>query len=249
MIARTWIIDLDGVIWNGSSPVPGSADAVATLRRRGDRVVFATNHSSPTRQQLRRQLARHGIEVGDDEIRTSADAAASLVARGERVLAFAGPGVREAVTRQGATIVPDATADTVVLGWHAEFGLQPLTTAVRVVMSGARLVATNDDLLRPCDDGVQPGAGAMLAAVEAATGRTAMVAGKPHPPMAGILAPLIDGEVIVVGDSAATDGELARVLGAPFALVLSGITTQPPPDCSSALVAADLASVVARAAA
>lgn len=242
---RTWIVDLDGVVWRGRCAVPGSAEAIAELRRRGDHVVFATNHSARTRAELVARLAEIGIPARVKDVYTSAEAVALLIEPGESVLLCAAAGVAEAVRQRGAHPTARGPADAVIVGWHREFDLDRLTAAVRAVLGGARLLATNDDALRPAANGFVPGAGALVAAVETASGRTAVRAGKPHEPMASLLRPQLGPDVIVVGDSPRTDGGFARRLGARFALVSSGITRtagliDPEPD----LVGRDLHALV-----
>jgi 4-nitrophenyl phosphatase len=99
------VIDLDGVIWLGSDPIPGGAGAIKRLRDAGERVVFLTNNSMPTRVQLMGKLARMGIDCGDDELINSPQAAASLLIAGERVLVVGGEGIVEAVERAGCEVV------------------------------------------------------------------------------------------------------------------------------------------------
>jgi 4-nitrophenyl phosphatase len=102
----TAVIDLDGVVWLGSDPIPGGAEAVARLRRAGERIVFLTNNSMPSRLQLLGKLARMGIDCGDDELINSPQAAATLLHEGERVLVVGGRGVFEAIELVGCEAVP-----------------------------------------------------------------------------------------------------------------------------------------------
>ena len=250
-----WVIDLDGVVRLGRRRITGAPEAIAALRAAGHRVVFATNNSNDTGAEVEAQLRSMGVPARGAVV-TSAAAAAVLIEPGERVQVCGGPGVLEAVEARGATVVgPDDRADAVVVGFHRSFDYEAMTAAVRAVLDGARLVATNDDRTYPTPDGPAPGAGAILASVVAATDVAPVVAGKPHPPMATAIREHLatrygaSGDpTIVVGDRPDTDGALARALGVPFALVLSGITADedlPGPD-RPALVAPDLAAVVAR---
>ncbi|HEX3946457.1 MAG TPA: HAD hydrolase-like protein, partial [Acidimicrobiales bacterium] len=113
----------------------------------------------------------------------------------------------------------------VVVGWTRRFDFDGLTAAARAVHGGARLVGTNDDPTHPTPDGLIPGGGSLLAAVATASGATPVVAGKPHQPMADLIGQRAGDLVAVVGDRPSTDGQLARRLGVPFALVLSGVTS------------------------
>lgn len=243
-----WALDLDGVVWLGDQPIPHSADAVHALVARGDPVVLVSNNSSETMGDYRAKLARLGLPEGADLV-TSAAAAATLVTAGERVLVCGGPGIAEAVEARGAAALAndrDHTAvDVVVVGFHRDFDYERLRRAAGAVRAGARLVATNDDATYPTPDGVIPGGGAILAAVERAAGVSAVVAGKPYPPIVDLVRARYGEHGTMVGDRPDTDGRFARALGWRFALVLSGVTVtadgaDPEPD----LVAADLASLI-----
>ena len=164
--------DLDGVIWRGDATIPGGAEAIAMLRAAGVRVVFVTNNSGLTRADNIDKLARFDITAGADDIVSSAMAAArwcsgALPAQARaRVLACAGPGVREALGAAGFTVVDDGPAAAVVVGWHREFDYERLRRAADVARSGAPFVATNTDPTYPGPNGtLLPGAGSLVAAV------------------------------------------------------------------------------------
>jgi glycerol 3-phosphatase-2 len=225
--ATVWIVDLDGVLWLAGEPIGDVAGAVDALRSHGRRVVYATNNSSPTTDQLLARLARIGIEAAPEDLVTSARVAASLLEPGERVHLLAGDGVREALDQRGVEIVTDGRRDAAVVGWSRDFDFAALTAASAVARETGRLVATNEDPTHPTPDGLLPGSGALLAAVATASGVVPQVAGKPHPPMVDYIRRhlLADGATaVMVGDQPGTDGVLAERLGIPFALVDSGVT-------------------------
>ena len=225
----TWVVDLDGVIWLADHPIPGSAEAVARARSAGIRLLFVTNNSSLTVDDYREKLGRFSIPTPAADIVTSAQAAASLLEPGSSAVLCAGDGVRHALAEREVEIRVAGPADTVVVGWHRDFDFAGLTTACRAVWGGARLVATNGDATYPTPDGLLPGAGSILAAVEKATAVKAEVAGKPEAPVVELLKERAGGPVaLVVGDRLDTDGLLAQRLGVPFGLVLSGISKQKP---------------------
>ena len=239
----TWVLDLDGVVWLGDQPIPGAAEAVGTLRAGGERVLFATNNSFARLAEQEAKLERFGIPAHGDVL-TSAMAAARLVEAGERALVCGGPGIAEALEGRGATPVRDGDADAVVVGFHRDFDYERLRVAVRAVQRGARLIATNDDATYPTPDGPIPGGGAIVAAVAYASGVRAVVAGKPHAPMADLVREAGGETGTVVGDRPETDGAFARTLGYRFALVLSGVTheadlpVEPAPDTVAPALAA-----------
>jgi 4-nitrophenyl phosphatase len=169
---------------------------------------------------------------------------------GSRALVCGGPGVEEALHRRGVRVVREGEADAVVVGWHRDFDYGRLTAAFRAVHGGARLVGTNDDPTYPTPEGPIPGGGSLLAAVATAAGVAPVVAGKPHEAMADLVRERTGGNLtgVLVGDRPSTDGLMARRLGLPFALVLSGVTRpqQLPVDPAPDRVAADLAELVAQ---
>lgn len=219
-----WVIDLDGVVWLGREPIPGSADAVARLQDAGQQVVFVTNNAEARVADQEAKLAEAGI-IAKGAVLTSAMAAASMLEPGTTALACAGPGVVEALEDRGITVRPEGPVDAVVVGFHHDFDYARLRAAHRAVWQGARLVGTNADPTYPTPDGPIPGAGSILAAVATAAGVEPVVAGKPFPPMAALIRE-VAGDVphLVVGDRPTTDGLLAVELGARFGLVLSGVT-------------------------
>lgn len=223
--------DLDGVIWRGDVPIPGSAEAVAEMRRAGFRVVFLTNNSSGRVDDYVQKLAAAGVAAARDDIGTSAQAAAALLGRdlapGARVFACAGPGVVEALEAHGFVAVDDGPAEAVVVGWHRTFDFDELRRAVDTIRAGARYVATNLDPTYPAAHGLLPGAGSIAAAVSTASGQRPEVAGKPEAPMVAFVHARFGEKGVMVGDRPSTDGALAAALGWPFALVLSGVVGQP----------------------
>ena len=231
---KTVLCDLDGVIWLAHQPIKGSSDAVARLRERAICVLFVTNNSFSTRAQQHAALERVGIWA-DGDVVTSAMAAATHIMSGERVLVCGGEGLIEEVTSRGAEVVVpyqveevEGNFDAVVVGFHREFNFEILSAALTAVRGGARLIGSNSDPTYPTPQGPIPGGGSILAAIEHATGVKAMVTGKPHQPMADLVATVNPGigahEMLMVGDLVSTDGAFARTVGCAFGLVLSGMT-------------------------
>lgn len=248
-------LDLDGVVWRGDEPIPGSADAVVALRAAGIRVGFMSNNSSMPVGDVVAKLAGFGIDAEPDCVLTSALAAADLLATdlapGSRVLCCAGPGVVESLTAAGFAPVREAPAAAVVVGFHRDFDFAGLDRASRAIRDGARFVATNLDATYPVPGGLLPGAGAIVAAVATASGREPEVAGKPYAAAATMVHHRLGGHGVMVGDRPTTDGDFATRLGWPFALVLSGVAShtpgpgeEPVPDPAPPYLADDLSALV-----
>jgi HAD superfamily hydrolase (TIGR01450 family) len=227
-----WVFDLDGVIWRGAVPIPGSLETVRRLRERGDRVLFASNNSSMTIGAYQDKFSLLGAEVAADDVVTSAQAAARLVEPGQRVLIVGGNGIAEAVSARGATAlwakddgIEAGDADVVMVGLDVEFEYRRFRNAVRAVLAGASLIATNQDPTYPAADGMNPGGGSIAMAISYASGQAPVFAGKPDRPMAELITERLAGvqASAMVGDQPLTDGGLAVVLGIPFWLVLTGV--------------------------
>ena len=251
------LCDLDGVVWLAHEPIAGAADAVARLRASGRRVLFVTNNSMSTVAEQEHALARIGIPATGDVV-TSAQAGASLVDPGERVLVCGGPGIVEAVEQRGAVAVSPsadhlgdaavAHVDAVVVGLDRSFTFERLHVSSRAVRLGARFVATNDDATYPTPEGPTPGGGSIVAAVATAAGRTPEIAGKPHAPMAALVAErcgdrFAPERALMVGDRWDTDGAFAAAVGCRFALVRSGVSA--PGTDAGGHVDVDLADLAA----
>jgi 4-nitrophenyl phosphatase len=240
-----WVLDLDGVIRLGEQPIDGAAEAVAMLRAAGEEVVFATNNAYRSIRDQEAALDAIGIPAAGAVV-GAAQAGASLLQPGERVLVVGGPGLIEEVEARGCTIVDDGPCDAVISGLDRQFHYDGLRRAGLAIRGGARWVLTNPDPTFPTPDGLEPGAGAIGAAIRAAGGVEPIIGGKPEGAMVGLLHERLGGEGIVVGDRVDTDGLFAAALGYRFALVLTGVTTRSdlPVSPEPWLVADDLLTVV-----
>lgn len=250
-----WVVDLDGVMWQGTRPVPGSADAIDRLIDAGHRVVFCTNFAAAA---ATKRVALDGHGVADAPVVTAADAAATMCGVGMRVLVLGLPELAAIIATSGAEVIDvrqlgvggPPQVDAVVLGAHEDWDRSRLGLVADAVRAGARFIVTNDDPTFPVswpEGGLRllPGCGALAAAVEAASGCPATYAGKPYSPMASILMDCHGPIDWVVGDQPSTDGRLATAVGAKFALVLTGATAREQSLESGAdLIADDLAAAV-----
>lgn len=235
----TFIFDLDGVLWRGDTPVEGAVAAVNELLAAGKRCLYCTNNSSRTQADFVEKLTKIGIEkVEEDEVITSSVATALYLSA-----QYTGPflayvvgaeGIRAALQKIGARIVPDSdingdtNVDCVVVGADRKFTYEKMNTAQRLIRQGALFVATNRDATYPIESGIIPGAGAVVAAVETASGVTPVTIGKPRPVMVQLVLQkygLETSEVAFVGDRLDTDIACARRAGVAALLVTTGVTT------------------------
>src|SRR4051812_32124779 len=134
----TWVLDLDGVVWLAGKELPGAADAVERLRRRGERVLFLTNNAGPTLAEHVQKLHHVGIVAGRDDIISSAQAGASLLAEGTRTLVIGGEGLYEALDDRKVEVVTDPKqAEAVVVGRTEDFAYRDLENATLAIRNGA----------------------------------------------------------------------------------------------------------------
>lgn len=234
------IIDMDGVLWHGSRPLPGVQEFFQVLRKRGMPFVLATNNASATPRQYVAKLAGLGVTVDAEEVLTSGIATAAWLARRRdprhtRVFAIGEAGLVEPLKRQGFPLTgthkatPDWQADVVVVGKDETLTWEKLATATLNLNRGAEFVATNADTTLPMELGISHGNGAILAALTAATGRRPVVIGKPEPELyrqALERLGVAPERVAAVGDRLETDILGAVRAGIRSLLVLTGVSKE-----------------------
>jgi 4-nitrophenyl phosphatase len=227
---KALILDMDGVLWRADQPIGDLPAVFAAIRQLGLQVSLATNNSTLSVTQYVEKLARFGVSLGAAQIINSGAAAAHLLRQqhpaGGRVYLVGEAGLTQALADQGFAHAEEQVV-AVVAGLDRQFTYQKLNTAMRLVRGGAQFIATNTDSTYPNPDGLIPGAGSIVAAIERASGVKPVVAGKPSPRMyeaaLGRMG-VSPAETLVVGDRLDTDIEGAQQIGCPTALVLSGVT-------------------------
>jgi HAD superfamily hydrolase (TIGR01450 family) len=220
-----FLIDLDGVIYVGSALLPGVSEALQRLRLAGKAIRFLTNDPRPTRRELVERLNRLGVEVRVEELVTSGWATARYLRdRGIRTVSVLGSvGLRTELELSGIEVTDHEVPEAVVVGADERLGYLDLLRASRLILQGARFVALNVDRSFPLPDGPAPATGAVVSALEAATGQRPVVVGKPATPMFELaLASFPLGcRVVMVGDNPEADVVGAHQAGIPAILVAS----------------------------
>lgn len=256
---RGLILDMDGVLWRETEPIGDLPAIFDIIHQHSWQVTLATNNATRTTGMYLEKLANFGVTtLSPENIVNSSTATAHYLA--ER---FPGGGPVFVVGEQA--LLDDLQAVgfypaqmevlAVVCAMDRQLNYEKLTQATLLVRSGAPLVATNPDRTFPTPRGLVPGAGAILALLEAATDVQATIVGKPSPEMYRIALQRmgLDAQnVLVVGDRLETDIAGAQALGCLSGLVLSGVTNptqaaawRPSPD----FVADDLGGLISRLAA
>jgi 4-nitrophenyl phosphatase len=255
---RGLILDLDGVLWKDDRQIGD----LPVVFREVDRLhllwMAVTNNATKTVQQYVEKLAAFGVVVSASQILTSGDATADILARrlrpGSTVYVAGEEGLIAALRQRGFEVIVDPADDrpvsAVVAGFDRGFTYARLLRAMLHIRSGALFYGTNPDPTFPVPSGLAPGAGAVLAAITAASEKSPRVIGKPSPLMFRLAVRrmrLPAKQILVVGDRLTTDIAAGQALRAPTALVLSGVTSaaqgrawRPAPE----IIARDLTQVL-----
>jgi HAD superfamily hydrolase (TIGR01450 family) len=226
------ILDLDGCVWLGDEAVPGSVEAIGALRDAGKRLAFATNDPRRAGEEYVAKLWRIGIQASLADVVTVGGAMQHLLAEsrtGKTAFVIGSDSLRGHVADAGVRVLNGtdlaSRAELVVVGGTDDLTFADLRDAALAVRRGAELLATGRDPTYPMPEGLWPGTGAILAAVETATGQTARIVGKPEPQLfLTAIDRLGEGRTLVVGDRLDADVAGAAAAGLDAALVLSGGT-------------------------
>jgi len=249
------ILDMDGVLWRDDQPI-GDLNAIfSRIQQRGWQVTLATNNATRSIEQYLAKLRRFGVSLSPDQIVNSAQAAAHFLIKhfpgGGNVFVVGEEGLLLALSEYSFQHSLDNPV-AVIVGMDRELTYKKLRQATLLIRGGIPFIGTNPDRTFPTPDGLVPGAGAILAALEAATSISPIIVGKPSPEMYLLAMDRMGKKpatTLVVGDRLETDIAGGQELGCPTALVLSGVTSmqaaqswRPPPDW----IEQDLASLVDR---
>ena len=228
---KGFICDMDGVIYLGNQLLPGVREFVNWLNENGKQFLFLTNSSERSPKELRQKLQRMGLDIDEEHFYTSALATAAFLkkqAPGCTAFVIGAPGLLNALYDVGVTM-NDVDPDYVIVGETASYNYEVITKAVRLVLNGARLIATNSDLTGPTEFGIAPACRSLVAPIELATGKKAYFMGKPNPLMmrTGLhLLGVHSEEAAMVSDRMDTDVIAGMESGLATVLVLSGCTSR-----------------------
>jgi HAD superfamily hydrolase (TIGR01450 family) len=245
------LVDLDGVVYRGTEPVPGVAAVLADRAARGDHVVYVTNNSMHYRADYQTRLAAMGCPVAPDTVVSSARATALYLREHDpaiqRVLVLGGSGLERELRDAGYDVVTSGTAatrmsqepidgfaaagnpDAVVVGLDPNLTYARLVVASDSIRAGAHFIATNRDPVYPTERGLRPGAGSIVILLEAATAVVPVSIGKPAPYLLEAAAHAVGREpsdAIMIGDGIPTDLAAARAVGARCVFMLTGVTSR-----------------------
>jgi NagD protein len=226
-----FISDMDGVIYHGSTLLPGVKEFVSWLQKEKKQFLFLTNASNRTPQELHAKLLRMGIDIDPSHFYTSALATAQFLknqAPGCSAYVIGAPGLLNALYDVGITF-NDVNPEYVVVGETISYNYEMIIKATELLNKGAKLIATNSDLTGPSDRGIIPACRALVAPIELATDKQAYFIGKPNPLMMRTGLKLLgvhSEDAVMIGDRMDTDIVAGVETGLETVLVLSGVTTR-----------------------
>lgn len=264
---RALIIDMDGVLWHGTQAQPGLQAFFQTLDELGIRYVLATNNASQTPEQYVTKLAGMGVTLSAQHILTSGTATATYLSEhyppaSTRVFVVGEAGATEPLIERGFTLTglyevnspkhpEQQSADIVVCGKDETLSWAKLATATLNISAGAQFIGTNGDTTLPTERGTTHGNGAILAALQVATGVSPTIIGKPEPiiyQQALTLLGTTPETTVALGDRLETDILGAVRTGIRSIMVLTGISSEQDLSTSSyqpTWVMPDIAAVTA----
>ncbi len=244
------ILDMDGVLYRGGTAVPGAPQAFAALRAAGIEIVALTNNARASAEDYSAKLARLGIHLAAERIVTAGQATARYLAAqstAPSVFIAGSAALRHELLLQGA--VESDEPEYVVAGIDLDMPLSTLAAAVGHLHRGAKLIATNPDPMLPGGRGMEPEAGAVVAFLQAASGQTAYIVGKPNREIFALALAQLGippAEVAVIGDTAETDIAGATAAGLRSIQVASGNQVKPESPHQATANMADLTAVADR---
>jgi len=223
------LIDLDGTMYHGDTPIAGADQLIHYLRDHQIAYRFVTNNSSATAQQVADKLNKMGIEAAAGDVCTSAQATASYIAANyeqPRVYMIGEQGLLTALEEAGI-IITDQNPNIVVQGIDREYTYEKGKKAVQFIRAGAVSIMTNPDLLLPSNEGLVPGAGSIGAMISASSGQQPIIVGKPSQLLIQFALDQLHikaEQALVIGDNMNTDIAAGVNAGCGTALVYTGLT-------------------------
>src|SRR5690242_8756359 len=227
---QCWLTDMDGVLVREEHALPGAAEFLQTLADKERPFLVLTNNSIFTPRDLAARLARSGLIVPEAAIWTSALATAAFLddqLPGGSAYVIGEAGLTTALHEAGYTLT-DIAPDYVVLGETRTYSFEAITKAVRLILGGARFIATNPDVSGPSAEGPLPATGSVAAMITKATGRDPYFVGKPNPMIFRSALNRIAAHsenTVMVGDRMDTDVVAGIEAGLETILVLTGSTS------------------------
>jgi NagD protein len=229
-----YVFDLDGTVYLGEALLPTAGETLAALRARGLRTIFVSNNPTHACEEYAAKLTRLGVPTSVDDIMTSIRVMVDFLNRrlpGARLFVIGEEPLCAELRKAGFVLTEEAgDVDAVIASFDRTFVYRKLQIGFDALRAGARFFATNPDPYCPVPGGGEPDCAAIIAALEACTGRRVeAVVGKPSRYMIDAALRLLDlpaAECLMTGDRLETDVVMGQEAGMPTALPLTGATSE-----------------------
>ena len=229
---RCFLLDMDGTFYLGDRLIDGSLEFIEAVVNSGRDYLFLTNNSSHNAAHYVKKLAKMGLSVPRGKVLTSGQATAMKVTHlfpGKRAFVLGNSFLFEELSEYGV-LIDQENPDYVIIGYDTPLDYAKMTAVCDFVRAGLPYVATHPDFNCPTETGFAPDIGAIIAFIEASTGRRPdLIIGKPY---VGIVEAALERtglkacELAMVGDRLYTDIETGLQHGMTAILVMSGETTE-----------------------
>ncbi len=238
---RCFLLDMDGTFYLGDQLLPGSLEFIHHLNQTGRDYLFLTNNSSRSADYYVQKLKHMGLSVDSSKVLTSGQATAAHVLKqfpGQKAFLLGNEFLRQEMESYGV-LLDDQAPDYLIVGYDTTIDYDKMCAVCDFVRAGLPYVATHPDYNCPTETGFVPDIGAIMAFIEASTGRRAdTIVGKPY---GGIVEAALERtghpkhQTAMVGDRLYTDIETGIRHGMLSVLVMSGETTQEMLDNSTTI--------------
>ncbi len=228
---KYFIIDMDGTFYLGDNMIEGADEFINKAKEEGKDFCFFTNNSSNSVELCRNRLAKIGFPVPEDKVVLSSDVAVDFIKRnygGKKVYLLGNKNLYDCFIKGGIPLSDD-DPDIVVLGFDTDLTYERILKACNFIAEGKVYIATHPDVNCPTKDGFMPDTGAMMAMIEASTGKKPVIVGKPMIHTVNYISKLLGcekEELMFIGDRLETDIRIGFDNGIPTALVFSGVTDE-----------------------
>lgn len=235
---KTLLIDGDGVLWQDNEALPGLLRFFAVLERRGIQWALLTNNNTRTVDAYVQKLNGFGVQVEKERIFTSSTVTAAYLeekyGHGASIFCVGMSGLMDTLTAAGFQVsrgeeMPEQDVVAVAAGMDREISHGKIRIAMRLINSGAEFVATNTDGSFPTPDGLNPGTGMVIGALEATSGVSPTVMGKPQRAIYEVSMRALNADpqtTAMLGDRLNTDILGAQQVGIGTIGVMTGVMTR-----------------------
>lgn len=225
---KLFILDMDGTIYLGETPIPGALEFTQKAAAKGKRVIYFTNNASKSIEMYYEKLNRLGFQPKEGDIMSSADVTIDYLKehhKNQSVYLVGTPPLEKSFQNAGIRLSDGQIADIVVVSFDTTLTYEKLENACALIRKGATFYSTHPDFNCPVEGGYIPDCGSICALITASTGKTPKHFGKPYPETAQFLAKRAGVDfsaAVVVGDRLYTDIALGKKNHITSVLVLSG---------------------------